>query len=126
MRFLAHTHASQQGHGCLVPGIDRREHPVLFQDREQVVEQGDHRQRAEALALVRGRNGEADLDLVAIVRQEVDAEITDKLVRGRRSDSQLMPGVVLVKRGGRIANNEGPGIVDAMTENALPPYRNGS
>src|SRR6516225_7458070 len=29
------------------------------------------------LALVRGRNGEADLDLVVIVRQEVHAEITD-------------------------------------------------
>jgi len=75
MRFLAHTDTSQQGNGCLVAGIDRCEHSVLVQHCEYVVEQSDHRRRADTLALVRRRNGEADLDLVVVVRRKVQADI---------------------------------------------------
>jgi len=116
MRFLTHPQASQKGNGHLVAGVDGCEHPMLVKGREQVVEQGDHRQRAEALALVCGRNGEADLDLAAVGRQEVHAEITQQFVRGRRSDSQLIPGIGLVKWDGPTASNEGPGSIDGVGE----------
>jgi hypothetical protein len=89
--LAAHAHPLQHGGRARVAIVAGCPDPVLASLDEQVVEQPPDRLGGVAVALVLGREGEADLGLARILGTDVGPTVADEPVRAARGYGELEP-----------------------------------
>ena len=106
MSFLSHTYASKERDGCLVSRVDRCEYAMFSKGAKQPAEHAFDGLGPEPAPLVARIHGEADLHLLGIVCQEVDAKVADQQASLPYSNRKLEPSAWSTENGGLLFTDE--------------------